>query len=216
MSENNDQPVDPWAPPNQDGVELSKPAAAGPGAGTPGAGTPGAPTSPAHDPVHDQQTVAGMPGVELPPPPVAPGGSFGYPTAPAPAQPTGYGYPAPPMYPGYGQPGWGGPAPANGLGTAAMIVGICAVALAFCSYGILGLILGAVALGLGIAARKRVQRGEATNNGMVTAGITLGSIGLVLGVAGIALIVFLVTHADEWDTSDDDPFSTSLVVDARG
>ncbi|MFI8826427.1 DUF4190 domain-containing protein [Streptomyces sp. NPDC053431] len=209
MSENNDQPVDPWAPPNQDGVELSK------SADTPGAAVP--------PPVHNQPTVASMPGADLPPPPAAPGGGFGQPAAP---QQPGYGYPAPaPAYPGpgygagypggYGQPGWA-PGPSNGMGTAAMVLGILAVVLAFCSYGVLGLILGGVALGLGIAAKKKSDRGEATNRGQAIAGITLGSIGLVLGVAGIALIVYLVAHADEWDkggsSSDEDPWSTSLTV----
>ncbi|MFJ3905903.1 hypothetical protein [Streptomyces sp. NPDC090025] len=221
MSENSDQPVDPWAPPNRDGVELSK------GAGAPGDGTPGAPGVPgAPGGVHDQRTVAAMPGAELPPPPVAPGGAYGYPAAPTPPvapgapQTPGYGYPvAPPApYPGYGQQGWG-MQPSNGMGTAAMVVGICGVALAFCSYGILGLILGAVALGLGIAGRKKARRGEATNGGQALAGVILGAVGLALGVAGIALIVFLATHADEFSDSDSgydsDPFSTSLVVGAR-
>ncbi len=113
MSDNRDQqpggydPADPWAPPNRDGVELSKPAA---------------PSSP---PVHDQQTVTSMPaasgpGGDVPPPPVAPGGpaatpggyghpadtagSYGYPAAPAPMATSGYGYPG---YPGYGgQQAW--------------------------------------------------------------------------------------------------------------
>ncbi|MEV5974377.1 DUF4190 domain-containing protein [Streptomyces sp. NPDC051921] len=210
MSENNDQPVDPWAPPNQDGVELSKPA--------PGAAVP--------PQVHNQPTVASMPGAELPPPPAAPGATgagFGLPTGPAAPQQPGYGYPAAPAasYPGYGagypggygQPGWT-PAPSNGMGTAAMVLGILAVVLAFCSYGVLGLILGGVALGLGIAAKKKSDRGEATNRGQAVAGITLGAIGLALGVAGIALIIFIATHADEWDKSDsgDDPWSTRLTV----
>ncbi|MFF7442414.1 DUF4190 domain-containing protein [Streptomyces sp. NPDC008122] len=217
MSDNRDQsqggydPTDPWAPPNRDGVELSKPA------------------TPSPSPVHDQPTMTsfpaapggpGAPAGDVPPPPVAPGGpavtpgygypaantagAYGYPPAPAPPAATGYGYPAP----GYGQPGWQQPAN-NGMGTAAMVLGICAVVLAFCSYGILGLILGGIALPLGIAGRKRHLRGEANNKGQAVTGIVLGSIGIALGLAGIALIVFLVTHADEWRDSGTDPWSST-------
>ncbi|MER6096943.1 DUF4190 domain-containing protein [Streptomyces sp. NPDC001728] len=217
MSDNQDQsrggfdPADPWAPPNRDGVELSKPA-------------PSAP-------VHDQQTVTSVPLAsepEVPPPPVAPGGpaagaGYGYPSAgtggygyPAANASGGYGYPAAPTpppvsgygYPGYGQPGWQQPMN-NGMGVAAMVVGICAVVLAFCSYGILGLILGAVALPLGIVGRKRHLRGEANNKGQAVAGITLGSIGIALGLAGIALIIVLAMNADEWSSSDEDPWSST-------
>ena len=221
MSDNRDQPqggydpADPWAPPNRDGVELSKPA------------TPSVP------PVHDQMTVTSMPaatgpGAEVPPPPVAPGGpaatpGYGYPaanTAGGYGYPTantagGYGYPAAPTpptasgygYPGYGQPpGWQQPQ-SNGMAIASMVLGICAVALSFCSYGILGLILGGVALPLGIVARKRYLRGEAGSKGQAVAGIALGSIGIALGFAGIALIIFIATHAEEWSESGEDPWS---------
>ncbi|MGW5423557.1 DUF4190 domain-containing protein [Streptomyces sp. NPDC003943] len=215
MSENHDQPVDPWAPPNQDGVELSKPA-------TPQDRTPGTPS------VHDQHTVVSMPGAELPPPPVAPGGAFGYPTPPAaatPPQQTGYGYPAPasayPSYgagaygqPGYGQPGWGQPAPSNGMGTAAMVLGIIAVA-GFCLWGF-GALLGILALIFGIIGLKKAGRGEATNRGMAIAGVVLGAVGILIGAAFLALMIWSINHADTSDSSyDDDPFNTSLVVDAR-
>lgn len=206
MSDNRDQPADPWAPPNQDGVELSKP------------------TTP---PVHDQPTMASMPGAELPPPPAAPGGGFGYPTAP-PATPTpaggtpGYGYPsapAPAPYPGYGAgyggqpPGWG-QAPSNGMGTAGMVVGIIAVVI-FCFYGLPSLILGVLALIFGIIGKKRVQRGEANNSGQATAGIVLGAIGIVLGIVMIAFYGWIIANADEWEESGKDPWDTSLVVQGR-
>ncbi|MEU4067169.1 DUF4190 domain-containing protein [Streptomyces wedmorensis] len=222
MSDNRDQPqggydpADPWAPPNRDGVELSK-----------------SPT-PTPPPVHDQMTVTSMPaatgpGGDVPPPPVAPGGpaatpdAYGYPPAtpgaygyPAANTSGAYGYPAAPTppavsgygYPGYGQPGWQQPAN-NGMGIASMVLGICAVVLAFCSYGILGLILGGIALPLGIVGRKRYLRGEASNKGQAVAGITLGSIGIVLGIAGIVLIVIIATHADEWSESGEDPWSST-------
>ncbi|MFE7354706.1 DUF4190 domain-containing protein [Streptomyces sp. NPDC057543] len=240
MSDNTEQPagggapLDPWAPPDSR-VPLEKPAGdprppavhdqptvtSMPGAGDgpapatgPGAGAPAGPA---------QGAGAGFgPGfgsAEIPPPPIAPNGpgqqvppaagQYGYPAAPAP-QYGGY-----PGYSAYGQAPWGGSAPSNGMGVAAMVLGILAVCL-FCIYGIPSLILGALALIFGILGRKRAQRGEATNNGQALAGIILGSIGLVIGVAIIGFFIWLfVAHADEFDnnTYNDDPYSTSLVVD---
>lgn len=227
MSDNTEQPGggaeprDPWAPPDSR-VPLEKPA--------------GDPRPPA---VHDQQTVTSMPAAagptpgfgsapgtgegqapgDVPPPPIAPNGpgqagpppagQYGYPAAPS--APYG-GYPG---YPGYGgQPAWGA-APSNGMGTAAMVLGILAVCL-FCVYGIPSLILGTLALIFGIIGRKRAGRGEADNAGQALAGVILGSIGIAIGVLIIGgLIWFFAAHADEFndDSSYDDTYGTSLVVD---
>ncbi|MFG2218257.1 MULTISPECIES: DUF4190 domain-containing protein [unclassified Streptomyces] len=156
---------------------------------------------------------------EVPPPPVGPNGpgqpvppvagQYGYPAAP-PAQYGGY-----PAYPGYNQAPWGGPPPSNGMGTAAMVLGILAICL-FCVYGIPSLVLGVLALIFGILGRKRVQRGEATNGGQALAGIITGSIGIFFGVAIISFFIWLfVSHAEEFEDSgyNDDPYSTSLVVE---
>ncbi|MFF9194814.1 DUF4190 domain-containing protein [Streptomyces sp. NPDC014779] len=204
MSDNRDQPADPWAPPNQDGVELSK------------ADRPA---------VHDQPTIASMPGAELPPPPAAPGGAFGPPATPTPtpaAGTPGYGYPpapAPAPYPGYGAgyggqpPGWG-QAPSNGMGTAAMVVGIIAVVI-FCFYGLPSLILGVLAVIFGVIGRKRVQRGEANNGGQATAGIVLGAIGIVLGILMLVFYGWVFANVDDWEKSGNDSWDTSLVVEGR-
>ncbi|MGW6568777.1 DUF4190 domain-containing protein [Streptomyces sp. NPDC054975] len=211
MSENSDQPrggydpADPWAPPNRDGVELSKPT------------TPAPQDRP---PVHDQPTMTAMPTGEVPPPPVAPGGpatgSYGYPTPPPVTTPTppAYGYPGYPGYGtgagvGYGQPGWQQP-PSNGMGTAAMVLGIIAVA-GFCMYG-LGVVLGVLALIFGIIGRKKVTRGEANNGGMATAGIVLGAIGTLVSAVFLAFIIWAIVQDEEFQ-NDDDPFATSLVVE---
>ncbi|MEX0170263.1 DUF4190 domain-containing protein [Streptomyces sp. LMG1-1-1.1] len=227
MSDNRDQPqggydpADPWAPPNRDGVELSK-----------------SPT-PTPPPVHDQMTVTSMPaatgpGGDVPPPPVAPGGpaatpdaygyppatpgAYGYPAAPAPqpVAPTapavsGYGYPG--YGSGYGQPGWQ-QSPSNGMGTTAMVLGIIAVA-GFCMYG-LGMILGILALIFGVIGLKKVNRGEATNRGMAIAGIVLGSIGTVVSAVFLGFIIWAIAQdSSSFDDSgtDEDPFSSSLVLE---
>ncbi|MEV5192678.1 DUF4190 domain-containing protein [Streptomyces clavifer] len=225
MSDNTQQPGggaaprDPWAPPDSR-VELGKQAEARPPA------------------VHDQPTVTSMPSAEpgtgpipgavgafgppqadVPPPPVAPNGPGGPATPPA----GQYGYPAPappavpyggyPGYPGYGgQPAWGGQAPANGLGTAAMVLGIIAV-VGFCLYGV-NIILGILALIFGIIGLGRAKRGEATNRGMAIAGIILGSVGVVLGSVILGVIIWAATNAESDEDFGDsyDPYPTSLVV----
>ncbi|MCM2411384.1 DUF4190 domain-containing protein [Streptomyces sp. RKAG290] len=166
----------------------------------------------------------------LPPPPVGPNGpgqpvpppvgQYGYPAG-QPPQPGGhYGYPAPqppqyggyPGYPGYGQNGWGGPQPANGLGIASMVLGIIAVA-GFCMYG-LGIILGVLALIFGLIGRGRVSRGEADNGGVALAGIILGSIGIVVSAAFLGFFIWAVTN-DRFDDDSDyeyQPTAVSMVV----
>ncbi|GAA3936973.1 hypothetical protein GCM10022244_51850 [Streptomyces gulbargensis] len=205
MSDNRHQqpggfdPADPWAPPNRDGVELSK----------------GSATSP----VHDQPTVtsmpsAGGPAADVPPPPVAPGGpaaapgAYGYPApASAPAAPPGPSYGYPPAY-GYGtQPGWGA-RPANGMGITAMVLGIVAVA-GFCFWG-LGVVLGIMALVFGVIGMKKANRGEATNRGMALAGVILGSIGIVISGAFLGFLIWSLTQDSSSSGYDEDPFPTSL------
>ncbi|MET7755421.1 DUF4190 domain-containing protein [Streptomyces sp. NPDC005389] len=226
MSDNQDQsrggydPTDPWAPPNRDGVELSKP------------------TTPS--PVHDQQTVTSVPlaqpgPADVPPPPVAPGGpaaapgaygypaadtsgGYGYPSAvtppPAPTG-SGYGYPGYPSTGGYpGQTGWQQP-PSNGMGTASMVLGIIAVA-GFCLYG-LGVILGVLALIFGIIGIKKCGRGEATNRGMAIAGIVLGAIGTLVSAVFLGFVIWAVSQdSTSFEDSgyDEDPFASSLVVES--
>lgn len=69
----------------------------------------------------------------------------------------------------------GGP---NGLGIAALVVGILAVVTCWTVVG--GVILGLVAIVLGGVARGRAKRGEAGNPGVALAGLLLGIAGLVL------------------------------------
>ena len=107
------------------------------------------------------------------PPPRGPqAGPPSYPYAYPPAPPAGPGYPPyqgaypgaypPPPMP-YGDPYLGAPAPKrNGLGTAALVMGILAVFPGTCTV-IFGIVLGIVAVILGFLARGRVTRGEADN-----------------------------------------------------
>lgn len=108
----------------------------------------------------------------------APDATYG---APPPGQPA-YGQPAYGQ-PAYGQPGPGG-APRNGLGVAALVLGILALLTSITIVG--GIVLGLIALILGVLGRGRAKRREANNGGMALAGIILGVLGIVLSVAIIA------------------------------
>jgi hypothetical protein len=122
---------------------------------------------------------------------------------PAPPPPP-YGQSAPPLYgqPLYGQPAMSPPAygqPAygahpmmmrNGLGTAALVLGIIGVVtdltVFLCFFGF---ILGILAIVFGAIGRARANRGEASNKKVAIWGLWLGIASLVLSiVAGIVLV----------------------------
>ncbi|GAA3954803.1 DUF4190 domain-containing protein [Streptomyces marokkonensis] len=220
---------DPWAPP-EDGPSSAKGRAAAQQPWEPvrppaDAGPFGQRQPPS---VHDQVTVTGVPtgGMSMPPaghaapadrvppPPVAPGGPglpggpgvLGAPGGPfrpgVPGAPGGYGYPGYPQ--GYGWPGLPLP-PQNGMGTAAMVLGILACSL-FCMYGVVSLVLGTLAVVFGVKGRRRAARGEANNHGQAQAGFVMGIIGIVLGIAVTALIAAAIIVSVNDDSEYDDPY----------
>jgi len=115
-------------------------------------------------------------------------------------QPQQYGQ-QPQQY-GQGHPAQGGydgrPAPKNGLGVAALVLGI----LAFLSgLFIIGGLFGLVAVVLGFLALRKVKRGEASSRGLPITGIVLGIIGIiaaVLAVAGIGLLGSRAANCDQF------------------
>ena len=174
-------PQDPWARP-----------ADPPG---PGAGSPANQPAPAAPPY-------GQPSYGQPPygqPPTAPYGQPPY------TQPPPRPYGAPP----YGQPyGYAGQArPRDGLGTAALVVGIAGVVLSWTV--IFGIVLGVLAIVFGIIGRGRANRGEASNKGQATAGVVLGGVAGVIAVAFIALFVWV------WNTDSVQNYRDCL-QDANG
>lgn len=112
------------------------------------------------------------------------------PYAPAPQPPSG-GPPA--AYPppgGYGEPTgqvaygapYGSPRPAgrNGMGTAALVLGIVGLLLSIVLIGALPAILAII---FGAIGRARARRGEATNGGAALAGIITGVLAIVVAAA---------------------------------
>lgn len=122
-----------------------------------------------------------------PPPGGAPYQPYPYPPGPYPG-----GYPPAPPYGEYPSP-----APRNGLGIAALVVGIIALIGAISVVG--GILLGIVAVVLGFAGRARAKRGEATNGGTALAGIIVGVVAMVAGLAFIAFWVGLFNQVGASD-----------------
>lgn len=98
-----------------------------------------------------------------------------------------YGGPgAPPPAPLYGAPL--APVRRNGLGTAALVLGILATVLFWIP--VVGLALALVTVGLAISALRRVGRRQATNRGATVTGLVLGVIALVISLALTAALVY--------------------------
>lgn len=119
--------------------------------------------------------------------------------APTAAAPTGYptqSYPAPaypaPAYPPpyYAAPQYATPRPRNGMGTAALVLGIIGVAL-FWTISI-AIVLGILAIIFGGVGMARARQGIATNRGPALTGLVLGIVALL---APFLLIVFSLTVA---------------------
>jgi hypothetical protein len=92
-----------------------------------------------------------------------------------------------------GRPQWpSGPSgPRNGMGIAALVLGIVGFLSAVI---VVGGVLGIVAVVLGIVALGRVRRGEANNRGVAIIGIVAGALAIVIAAGALALII---SNADE-------------------
>lgn len=93
-------------------------------------------------------------------------------------------YAPPPGYGEHGQQGqygqYGHTKPRNGLAVVALVLGVVALLL---SWIFVGVVLAIVGLILGVSARKRVKRGQATNGGTATAAVVVNVIALVVSIA---------------------------------
>ncbi len=65
----------------------------------------------------------------------------------------------------------------NGYGITGFVAGLVSICLFWT------VVAPAAALGFGIAGHRRVARGEATNGGLAVAGVVLGALGLLIGIA---------------------------------
>jgi hypothetical protein len=92
------------------------------------------------------------------------------------------GYPPPPSYYGGPQPPV---APKNGLGVAALVLAV--VGLLSVATVIAPIALGIAAVVIGFLGHGRAKRGTANNGGVAIAGIVLGGLAVVVGLAFIAI-----------------------------
>jgi hypothetical protein len=115
---------------------------------------------------------------------------------------TGYpgGYPPPPQQPYWGYPPPLPTGPKNGLGIAALVVAI--LGLVFCWTVMGGIVLGVVAVIIGIIGRGRAKRGEATNGGVAMAGTLLGVLAVIAGVVFIPIWVGVFSEIGGTDYLD--------------
>ncbi|KRD17138.1 hypothetical protein ASE48_25830 [Mycobacterium sp. Root265] len=107
-------------------------------------------------------------------------GPYPAPHAPYPAH-----YPPPPMR------------PRNELGTWALVLAMLALLFSWSIIG--GVIGGLIAVVLGFAGRGRAARGEADNGPIANAGIGLGALAVIVGVAFVPIWIGFFTEAGMGD-----------------
>jgi len=97
------------------------------------------------------------------------------------------------------QPPASHPAKRNGLGTAALVIGVVSLVLAvLVIFAPLALPLGLLAIVFGAFGMARASRGEADNNGHAVAGMVTGGLSIVVAIIlGITFVNSLVKHQDD-------------------
>jgi Domain of unknown function (DUF4190) len=97
-----------------------------------------------------------------------------------------YGYPPPPA------------GPRNGVGIASLVMAIVGLLTVWTVFG--AIFLGPAAMVVGFVARARVKRGAANNGEVALAGILLGALAIIVGVAFIPIytVVFKEVHFGDY------------------
>jgi hypothetical protein len=90
--------------------------------------------------------------------------------------------------------------PRNGIGTAALVVGVVSLVLAaLVIFFPIAAVLGIVAAILGLVGMRRASRGEATNRGHAVAGVVTGVLGLVVAIViGVRIGTFINDHQGDF------------------
>ncbi|MCD2193990.1 DUF4190 domain-containing protein [Actinomycetospora endophytica] len=95
---------------------------------------------------------------------------------------------------GYGQWDTGAqaappPRPRNGMGIAALVLGILAILSCWTAAG--GVLFGILAIVFGVIGAGRARRGVANNRGVAIAGIVTGVLGLIVGIIFVVIGIFV-------------------------
>lgn len=136
-----------------------------------------------------------------PPPPAPPGAGANDPWSPGPSRPRppdGSGAPGDSYGAEYGAVP---PAPQNGMGTAALVLGLVGLVCSVLFFP-LGFVMAVVGLVLGIVGLKRAKRGFATNRGAAMAGVVLSVVSLVVCVGWGIFIGVLVNRTQDCNDPD--------------
>ncbi|MFC4497684.1 DUF4190 domain-containing protein [Streptomyces ovatisporus] len=99
----------------------------------------------------------------------------------------------------YGTGGPQGP-PRNGMGVAALTLGLIGAVLFWTMLG--GIVLGLLALIFGIVGFRRGKRGEATNGTLAIVGAVIGGLALVGSTVVLTLAISLVGSGDYGELED--------------
>lgn len=97
-----------------------------------------------------------------------------------------YGYQVHQGYPGH--PGHPGFPVGNGKATASLVIGVSTLVLSWCcGFGV----LGALAVALGVKARREIRMSQhwQTGDGLALAGIVTGAVAVLFGLAALVLVV---------------------------
>jgi hypothetical protein len=89
----------------------------------------------------------------------------------------------------------------NGMGTAALVLGVVALVLVLLLlFSPIGAFLGLLAVLFGILGIMRANRGEADNRGQAVAGLVTGAVALLVGVFfTISIGVWFSTHVNDFN-----------------
>ena len=89
----------------------------------------------------------------------------------------------------------------NGMGTAALVIGVVALVLAaLLLFAPLGGLLGLLAVLFGIVGILRANRGVADNRGQAVAGLVTGALALLIGIVlTVSIGTFFATHVTDFD-----------------
>ncbi|MFD0382518.1 DUF4190 domain-containing protein [Streptomyces stramineus] len=91
--------------------------------------------------------------------------------------------------------------PDNGLGVAALVVGIVGTVLS--PTVVLGVILGVLAVVFGAIGRAKVSKGEADNGGQALTGLILGGVALLASALMVLAFIHVADGTDPGPTPDD-------------
>ena len=119
-----------------------------------------------------------------------------HPTQPGP--PPGQYQPPPGQYP---QAGYPGAKRRNGMGTAALVLGVVALVLVLLLiFSPLGAFLGLLAVIFGIVGIVRANHREADNRGQAVTGLVTGGLALLLGIwFAVSVGVWFSTHVNDFN-----------------